>query len=75
MDNILLLKKEIYDKELILRATRDYSGIAKISCDLSDEYWTCIFEATKYPLDKTQKEFENYLIALENKKGGLNDSL
>lgn len=62
----LILCKEIYSRENILStisAYRDYATI--ILNDVNDKY-ELIFRKCKYSKKITIKEFENYLIGLEN---------
>ena len=64
MNNELYLNKEIYDEKYIQIAIQAYQGLAEISYKLNACWWMCSFTATRYDIDLTKKEFENYLIAL-----------
>ena len=63
----LYLNKEIYDEKYIQIAIQAYQGLAEISYKLNACWWMCSFTATRYDIDLTKKEFENYLIALMNR--------
>ena len=67
MNNELYLNKEIYDDKYIQIAIQAYQGLAEISYKLNACWWMCSFTATRYDIDLTKKEFENYLIALMNR--------
>ena len=58
MNNELYLNKEIYDEKYIQ---------IEISYKLNACWWMFSFTATRYDIDLTKKEFENYLIALMNR--------
>lgn len=62
----LSLKKEIYNYSRVLEATHAYVGIADIEIEEQNEYWKLIFDKCKYDERCTIKEFENYLIGVEN---------
>jgi hypothetical protein len=61
----LLLKKQIYQRENVLRAIEAYSTIAAISFTEDEMNWICDFVRTEYEQSLTVKEFENYVIGLE----------
>lgn len=62
---ILLLKKQIYQKDCILRAIDAYCEIASVLLCENETDWICDFIWTKYEQNLTIKEFENYVIGLE----------
>lgn len=66
MNNLLNLSREIFDLEAICRAISDYAKICRIQLGENDDYFCCEFYDNIYPLEQTKKEFENYLIAIEN---------
>ena len=60
------LKKEIYSRQNLNEAIKAYGNIARILIlPNKDEYVMQFFDC-KYGEDRTIKEFENYLIGLEN---------
>lgn len=56
----------IYSKETIQKAIQDYRNLAKISVKQNAEQATITFWYCKYDESRTVKEFENYLIGIEN---------
>ena len=61
------LHRDIYSKEAIVKAISDYKGIAKIRLQEKDSGYVLTFTLCKYGEERTVKEFENYLIGLENR--------
>ena len=62
----LWLNKEIYSGGTIRNAIKAYSGYAAFSV-IEDNTYICLqFDKCKYDELRTVKEFENYLIGLEN---------
>lgn len=57
---------EIYSEKTIQKAIQDYHSLAKISVKHRKERATITFWHCKYDENKTVKEFENYLIGIEN---------
>lgn len=57
---------EIYSVETIRKAIQAYCTLAKISIKQKKEQSIIIFWHCKYDEDRTAKEFENYLIGIEN---------
>lgn len=62
----LRLKKEIYRQSKVAEAIRAYKGITDICVEEQTEYWQLMFNNCKYDECRTIKEFENYLIGVEN---------
>ena len=62
-----MLKKELYNADLLMQACRDYTGIAVVRCeDIGLSYRIC-FDDCRYPVSVVIDEFENYLIDLHGK--------
>jgi len=70
MTNELKLNKSFYNKEIILKALKDYNKLASIQIKEVDGYTICIFNDCKTDLELVLKEFSNYLIALTIKDKG-----
>ena len=66
MTKELWLNKEIYSKDLIRKTMIEYEDYAKLSVIDYEDYICVLFIDCKYNEDRTVKEFENYLIGLEN---------
>lgn len=66
MMRVLNLSKDLYSIENIERTAKVYKDYAKIKVKNEDEYYFVSFDKCKYDEDRTIKEFENYLIGLEN---------
>ena len=64
--SILVLKNDIYSQDNIKKAIYVYRDYATISVTNNKTSTDLEFKNCKYDLDLTKKEFENYLIALEN---------
>ena len=62
----LQLHKNIYRYTIIARAVRDYSELADIEVKETDFYWIVSFSLCRFDEEITRREFENYLIDLEN---------
>ena len=60
------INRSIYSDETIQKAVRDYQDIASITIDVQDKYVLLSFVKCKYDEERTIREFENYLIGLEN---------
>ncbi|WP_442957210.1 HxsD-like protein [Porcincola intestinalis] len=63
---IMMLNKEIFSKDQILYAINIYSNLADITINENNKYWLLKFQNCIYEGIKTEHEFENYLIGLEN---------
>lgn len=62
----IILDGTIYSESIVKKAIKDYSAIAKIRFEAKDNNIKCEFVSSKYELEKTIKEFENYIIDLSN---------
>lgn len=62
----LKLSSEIFSLKKINLTKNIYSGYADITVGKEDDYWTLRFFNCKYDKEITIREFENYLIGLEN---------
>jgi hypothetical protein len=62
----LKLNKEIYNVEKIMKTMNVYRGYAKCSMSYDGDYTIVTFDDCKYDENITIREFENYLIGLEN---------
>ena len=62
----LRLRTDIYSLENILNAAEAYKDLAKISVSGKKEVTKIVFRNCKYYEERTVREFENYLIGLEN---------
>lgn len=60
------LNKSIYQKQNIILAISAYKEIANIKVHENENYWILDFYNCMYEKQKTELEFENYLIGLEN---------
>ncbi len=69
MNNTLLLLKDLYSIEYLDDARTAFSRLTKICISDDKKYWICEFTDCKYAVEKTKKEFENYLIGICNKEG------
>ncbi len=66
--NKLELNREIYSIHNIERVAKAYENYAEIKIYSGDETVQVVFKNCKYDFKVTMKEFENYLINLENTK-------
>ena len=57
---------DIYAKKTIIRATNDYTKIAKINVKTKGHYIECSFLNCVYGEEITMKRFSNYLIDCMN---------
>lgn len=62
----LLLKKEVYSPKTIDEAIDAYVGYAKMEVADCGDYVRIRFSKCRYDETRTVKEFENYVIGLEN---------
>lgn len=67
----LRLNREIYSDQSIERTARAYRGYAVTTVSYDAHYITVTFQKCKYDAEQTVKEFENYLIGVENAKHGV----
>lgn len=66
MNRVLQLSAEIYSDASIDKACRAYEGYAKIKVKKFEKYTELRFDRCKYDAELTIREFENYLINVEN---------
>lgn len=64
--NRLILDNNIYSRYIVEKAINDYSEVAKIILGIKKEKMICKFSDSIYDVEKTIKEFENYIIDLSN---------
>ena len=62
----LKLNSDIFSLEKINYTKKVYSGYADITIENIEGYWHLSFENCKYDESLTVREFENYLIGMEN---------
>lgn len=62
----LRLNTDIYSLENISKAAKAYKHLAKIKVSGKKEDAKIVFRNCKYDEERTVREFENYLIGLEN---------
>lgn len=60
------LSKEIFSELNLQRAIRAYKGYADIEITEVPDAWMLDFKNCRYGAERTEREFENYLIGLEN---------
>lgn len=60
------IPKELYSFKCIKRAVEDYDSLAEIVIGQDKDSWIVSFSNCKYDELRTSREFENYLIELEN---------
>ncbi len=66
MKNKLFLNKEIYTERNIKRAIKAYEELATIKIEQEEQYFICEIIDSRYDLQRTVWEFENYIIGLSN---------
>ena len=66
MMKVLNLNKTIFSIDNIKKTAAVYEEYAKIKIKIERMYYKVCFDKCKYDEDRTIKEFENYLIGLEN---------
>lgn len=66
MMKVIKLSRDIYSDENIKLAKEAYKSLAKITVSTDLQYVKLRFLKCKYEETRTIKEFENYLIGLEN---------
>lgn len=60
------INKTIFSDEAIQITIKAYNGYANMSVESRDDYAIVTFQDCKYDEEQTVKEFENYLIGIEN---------
>lgn len=66
--NKLILSMDIYSADSIEETCNAYRSLARIKIKKRKECMELIFDRCRYDTDITIKEFENYLINVENMK-------
>lgn len=64
---ILKVCKELYSYDNLIEAAQAYADIVDIRIEDKDFFWILYFTNFQYGAKRTVKEFENYLIGLENR--------
>lgn len=67
--NELKLSKEIYNYGLVKMAVKEFAEISNIVVNIEENYLRCVFTNCVYDVETTLKEFENYVIDLNNQRG------
>ncbi len=62
----IAFKRYIYSETSIKETIDAYKGIATITANIENDQVLITFLNCKYDEDRTIKEFENYLIGVEN---------
>ena len=62
--NKMTLNNEFYREEQLIKCVEDFSQLADIKVKGEVDCWFVEFSDCTYGVDRTQKEFENYLIEL-----------
>lgn len=60
------IKKELFSEKALIEAIKAFSHLCTIKISESATGWNLEFENCLYGCELTGKEFENYLIGLEN---------
>lgn len=68
LKNKLQLNADIYSESSIRETCEAYKAYASIKIKKKNEYMELTFDKCKYESGITMKEFENYLINVENMK-------
>lgn len=58
----LRLNKEFYHRKVIGQAIQEYGRLCRVALSETENYYVCNFSETRYDMDLTKKEFEDYLI-------------
>lgn len=69
--NKLRLNRELFSNQSIERTMQTYKRYATMTVSYDAHYVTVTFRKCKYDAEQTVKEFENYLIGVENAKHGV----
>ena len=62
----LRVRKELFREKCILGTIEAYKYITDVNLQDQSDYWILQFENCKFEENSTVREFENYLIGLEN---------
>lgn len=60
------IKRELFSESALTGAIEAFSNLCSIKVSASTDGWDLAFSDCKYGRELTEKEFENYLIGLEN---------
>ena len=63
----LRLSKKVYQEDSIRLTITAYQNYAQFSIKEFPDAWEIVFSDCKFDEDRTVKEFENYLIGIENR--------
>ncbi len=63
---ILEANKEVYSRNHVIASISAYQNLCSVDFSESERYWILTFKDCVYGEQLTVKEFENYLIGLEN---------
>ena len=66
MSNVLRIKRNLYSENNLRYAIDAYSELCSIKYEIKNNFIECVFKDCVYSEELTIKEFENYLISLEN---------
>lgn len=66
--NRLYLSRDVYSEDSVKKTCFVYREYAQIKFKLKNSHIELSFDRCKYDPDLTMKEFENYLIGVENLK-------
>ena len=66
MSNLLRIKSNLYSEKNLRQAIEAYSKLCSIKYEIKNNIIEGRFMDCIYPEETTIKEFENYLISLEN---------
>ena len=60
------IKKELYSEKALTKAIKAFSNLCEINVTETNAGWNLLLKKCKYDCELTEREFENYLIGLEN---------
>lgn len=60
------INRSVYSDDAIQKTMEAYKGYAVMTVNYQKEYAALTFWKCKYDEDQTTKEFENYMIGIEN---------
>lgn len=62
MKNKLLLNKELYDNDAVMKTMKAFGSLAEINLSETDKYYELIFCNCRVNSVQTMREFENYVL-------------
>ena len=62
----MVIKQELFSEKALFNAIKDFSNVCDIKASRIPVGWNLMLDNCKYSRELTEKEFENYLIGLEN---------